>query len=444
MNLRSFLCLLLLLSAMPAAAQTCPSNVPRVAPDSRYDISEPDAAGHPGELVVRDVRTGLVWKRCLEGRSGTACENGAASTLDWGGALGAAGAATWAGYDDWRLPNYAELTSLLETGCYAPAVNGVAFPSTMPDGHWSASGYVQQANLGWAINFYRGDTGADFRTASKYVRLVRGGPVPAPFVIAAAAPAGHGTITPATQRAYAHGTAGFAVVADAGYHVDHVVGDACSVSDAGNGNWNAFGFSTDCSVTAAFAINVYTLSYVAGANGTLSGDTSQSVEHGSSGTPVTALPDIGYHFLDWSDGNTANPRGDGNVTGDLTATANFAMNVYTVNGVANGHGLITPATQAVHHGDSASFTVLPFSGFHLASVIGDTCSVSGAGTSYGTSGIVADCMVSATFTGHHVGGAATGLTGSGLTLQLNGGAALPVAGGAGSYQFPVELGDGAS
>ncbi len=55
-------------------------------------------------------------------------------------------------------------------------------------------------------------------------------------------------------------------------------------------------------VTANFAINVYTLTYTAGSNGSITGTSPQMVNHGGSGTAVTAVPNTGYHFVDWSDG----------------------------------------------------------------------------------------------------------------------------------------------
>jgi hypothetical protein len=57
----------------------------------------------------------------------------------------------------------------------------------------------------------------------------------------------------------------------------------------------------------------FTLNYSAGSGGTLSGDTSQTVNYGADGTPVTAVPDPGFHFIDWSDGSLDNPRTDTNV-----------------------------------------------------------------------------------------------------------------------------------
>ena len=60
--------------------------------------------------------------------------------------------------------------------------------------------------------------------------------------------------------------------------------------------------TANVSVTANFAINTYTLTYTAGANGSITGTSPQTVNHGADGTPVTAVPNTGYHFVDWSDG----------------------------------------------------------------------------------------------------------------------------------------------
>jgi hypothetical protein len=68
----------------------------------------------------------------------------------------------------------------------------------------------------------------------------------------------------------------------------------------------------------------YTLSYTAGDNGIILGESIQTVSHGSNGSSVEAVPDQGYVFIDWSDGLTENPRMDTNVTDDISVTANFA------------------------------------------------------------------------------------------------------------------------
>jgi len=73
-------------------------------------------------------------------------------------------------------------------------------------------------------------------------------------------------------------------------------------------------------------VNQYTLTYTAGINGSLLGVTTQTVEHGQSGSVVNAVPDEGYHFVDWSDGVMTASRTDTNVIADISVTANFKAN----------------------------------------------------------------------------------------------------------------------
>ncbi|MES2924686.1 MAG: Calx-beta domain-containing protein [Verrucomicrobiota bacterium] len=109
----------------------------------------------------------------------------------------------------------------------------------------------------------------------------------------------------------------------------------------------------------------YTLTYNADSNGTISGTTPQTVNHGTSGTAVTAVPNTGYHFVNWSDGGTTNPRTDATVTEDLTATANFAIDTFTLTYNAGANGTLSGTTpQTVNHGASGSaVTAVPNSGY---------------------------------------------------------------------------------
>jgi hypothetical protein len=54
-----------------------------------------------------------------------------------------------------------------------------------------------------------------------------------------------------------------------------------------------------------------------------------------------AVPATGYHFVQWSDASTANPRTDTNVTGNITVTASFAINTYTLTYTAGANGSIS-------------------------------------------------------------------------------------------------------
>ena len=96
----------------------------------------------------------------------------------------------------------------------------------------------------------------------------------------------------------------------------------------------------DMTLVATFATQTFTLSYVAGEYGSLSGETEQTGEYGFNGTAVQAIPDLGCRFLNWSDGKTDNPRTDSNVTEDLSITAIFAQNYLTLIVMKVGEGVV--------------------------------------------------------------------------------------------------------
>ncbi len=95
------------------------------------------------------------------------------------------------------------------------------------------------------------------------------------------------------------------------------------------------------SATFAGTPPTYTLTYTAGPGGSISGSTPQVVAYGGSGTEVTAVPDAGYRFADWSDAVATASRTDTNVTQDISVTANFALDTLTISGTvtAGGTGL---------------------------------------------------------------------------------------------------------
>src|SRR5207245_4184132 len=95
------------------------------------------------------------------------------------------------------------------------------------------------------------------------------------------------------------------------------------------------------SVTASFAINTFTLTYAGGSKRPHSGNARMTVDYNASGTLVTALPNTGYHFTGWSDGSTAAARTDSNVTGNISVTASFAINTFTMSYASSPSGTLT-------------------------------------------------------------------------------------------------------
>ena len=84
--------------------------------------------------------------------------------------------------------------------------------------------------------------------------------------------------------------------------------------------------NSNITVTASFTSSGTpppSTTYTAGSNGSLTGSSTQVVTSGSSGSAVTAVANAGYHFVNWSDSSTANPRTDTNVTNNISVTASF-------------------------------------------------------------------------------------------------------------------------
>ena len=57
---------------------------------------------------------------------------------------------------------------------------------------------------------------------------------------------------------------------------------------------------------------------------------------------MTAVPNTGWHFVDWSDGVLTAARTDLDVTANIAVTANFAIDTYTL-AVTSDHGTIVKA-----------------------------------------------------------------------------------------------------
>jgi hypothetical protein len=93
---------------------------------------------------------------------------------------------------------------------------------------------------------------------------------------------------------YADGTqAAVSAVANTGYTFINWNLNGVEVSEEED---YTFLVTENTTLTANFAINTYTLTYLADANGSISGTAVQTVNHGSDGEQVTAVANEGYHF----------------------------------------------------------------------------------------------------------------------------------------------------
>lgn len=128
-----------------------------------------------GDGTVTHLTSGLMWKRCSQTQAwnGETC-TGEAEGFTWGAALAVVQGDSFAGYEDWRLPNVQELTSIIEMQCWEPAVNTMIFPETPSQRFWSSSPSVRDEGANaWSVPFSDGAASTEPKTGARMVRLVR-------------------------------------------------------------------------------------------------------------------------------------------------------------------------------------------------------------------------------------------------------------------------------
>lgn len=144
-----------------------------------------------------------------------------------------------------------------------------------------------------------------------------------------------------------------------GYHFDHW-------NDNIGSSTRSIKILSDTSFTAFFDINVYTLN-VSSANSTM-GIASSDTNHYTHGSIaiLTATPNYGYHFTQWSDGDTTNPRLY-TMTQNKTLTAQFAINQYTVSVTSDTMRGNVSGSGTYNYLSNTTFTAIPNYGYHFAS-----------------------------------------------------------------------------
>ncbi len=163
----------------------------------------------------------------------------------------------------------------------------------------------------------------------------------------------NGNVTGILAQTVDHGADGTAVTAEAAPHY-HFVDWSDGSTDRIRQDLSV---TANIDVIANFTMDTYTLKYIAGANGTITGNTDQEVLYNTSGTPVTAVPNQGYGFVKWDDGLLTPYRLDTNVSEDITATAEFApLITYYKDLDTDTYGITTDSQQLV--APAAPYTAL--------------------------------------------------------------------------------------
>ncbi|SHO81366.1 hypothetical protein MNB_SV-15-932 [hydrothermal vent metagenome] len=76
------------------------------------------------------------------------------------------------GYDDWRLPNFNELYTLVDRNISNPSLSS-SFEYAPIGNYWSSTTVESNSDKGWIIDFEYGNSGWLDKSSNAYVRCIR-------------------------------------------------------------------------------------------------------------------------------------------------------------------------------------------------------------------------------------------------------------------------------
>jgi hypothetical protein len=139
--------------------------------------------------------------------------------------------------------------------------------------------------------------------------------------------------------------------------------------------------------------NEYTLT-ITSTHGTVDRNPDQATYHEGDVVQLTATPDAGWSFANWTGGLTgsANP-GSVTIHGNTSVTANYTQNEYTLT-ITSAHGTVdrNPDQTTYYEGDVVQLTATPNAGWTFANWIGGLTSADNPGfvTVHGNTSVTAN------------------------------------------------------
>ncbi len=419
-----------------AQAQNCTGD----NTDDQYILGEAD-----GVASAMHWPTGLVWKRCIEGRvfGSSQCTasdtyrtwNGWAadylpkpfvSQTNWG--IDAAYSQNLLESGAWRMAYRDELRKITENCGDTPKVNRTVFPNTPSSGVWSGSPNASNSDLAWGVNFnVNGITNGYRSSTTDIVRLVRGGQSfaaltsPSAQTISAGDSVTFPVFTLASSVPTGEAWGGARISGDGNPEFQlNGTGDWVQEAIVKSGDQIAVRFNAPDSGSRTVTFTLH------------SGQTTGTSDNASNGgNEATAMQETSASFTanvpaagvcGTADGVATVPAPSANLCSTGTASAVdgsataftwtclgqyggadsgqcSAPRQYEVTPSAGANGSIEPSSvQLVTAGQTASFTVAPAANY--SSAISGTCPAgSWSGLSYTTGTIMASCTVTANFTG---------------------------------------------
>ena len=223
---------------------------------------------------------------------------------------------------------------------------------------------------------------------------------------------GEGTVNPTTATVEYDSTLAYTVTASTGYHIVSITDNGETVMDNGtrddvNYTGSIANIRENHEVNVVFAINEYTITATAGAEGEVIPGT-QTVNYDETAT-VTIRTTEDCYFIDtiYVDNEVAMVLTDNEtryvytfdtVHADHQLNAHFGLRTYTVIVNADSNGTVNPSedTTTLNCGDDITYTFTPNAGYEVVSVTVNGTNM-GAQTSYTITDIAADYTIDVVF-----------------------------------------------
>jgi hypothetical protein len=309
--------------------------------------------------------------------------------------------------DTYTIPQAGEVTLAWDPNDPAPnfyclylRTEGQVYDYTQPC--WSGTGTSTTVyNLSYDMTYHfvvRAQIGSTQSADSNEISFRLASPVSGTHTITASA-GQHGSISPSgTTEVNPEAAQTYTITPDTGYHVSDVRVDGVSI-----GMVSSYAFtnvSADHTITASFAIDTYTLTASAGANGGIAPSGATHVDRGAAQT-YTITPDVGYHVSDVSvDGVSIGAESSytfSDITANHTIGVAFEADTFIISTTAGANGSVAPANGAtVAYNGSQTFTLAPNEGYHIEDVQVDGQSV-GVMRTYTFSKVTVDHTLSVLF-----------------------------------------------
>ncbi len=209
----------------------------------------------------------------------------------------------------------------------------------------------------------------------------------------------NGIITPSGSISTSEGAArSFSFSPNAHYHISNVLVDGTSV-----GTPSSYTFTniiTSHSIEADFAVNMWTITATAGANGVIAPPGVTTTSEVAT-TIYTFPPNAHYHIsnvlVDGTSVGTPSWYSFNSITENHSIEADFAVNTCTITATAGANGIISPSgTISTNEVSTTTYSISPHPHYHISNVLIDGTSV-GTPSSYSFNMITGNHSIEADF-----------------------------------------------